>query len=321
MSGLAQLAPGSDSSSGAFATKDASHASFYAGFSKGIFSAFDGMILFASSKRLRSVFWDVLKPLRNAQIVYAAAGVLIFLLLRDPADDFSELFWTLSRWGRVVTVVTAFALEKHLNKNSLMFFAALKELDPSFGAALEAREKTKTSMRVKFQRFKRVARLGMFKATGAIIHRLFPGGRYIAVPAVKFVSMRPVLGAPVAAGLAVIHAIPAEFLESSRVDDVLVSLGESVLDADDMGGDVTRPFRQRLENEETRDYFENRYRGYITGCGFVYSLLSAVPFLGIPLTLIAECGAACLVVDIVKRNLEKTNRKPLVCEEALHKTA
>lgn len=304
----------------AYGAKDASHAAFYAGFFKGIFSAFDGILLFSSRKPLRAVFWDVLKPLRNAQVAYAAIGVLLFLFLRDPADDLTELFWTISRWGRVVTVVTTFLLDKRLNANSVMFFAALKQLDPSFGAALEAKEKGKVSMRDRWHRFKRVAKLTLFKMAGALINLIFPGGRRLAIPAVKFVSMRPTLGTPVAAALSVIYALPIEFLESSHVDDMLISFGEAILDADGLGTDLTKAYSSRLNSEDSRNYFADRYRGYITGCGFVYSLLSAVPFLGVPMTMVAECGAACVVVDIVKRNLDKTNRHPLACEDALQKT-
>lgn len=282
-----------------------------------MFSAFDGMILFASSARLRGVFWSLLAPIRNAQIAYAATGLLIFLLLRDPADDVTELFWTISRWGRVVTVLTTFLLEKKYHSNSIMFFESLKVLNPGFASALEQTPKSKTSLMDKWNKVKRVAKLTLFKVAGDVVKKVFPGGRYVAIPAVKFVSMRPVLGAPVAAGLASIHAIPAEFLESSRVDDALVSLGEAVLEADELGRDSTREFLTRLDSEETRRYFAERYRGYLTGCGFVYSLLEAVPFLGIPMALIAECGAACVVTDVVKRNLEKNNRRPLVCEQAL----
>lgn len=319
-SDMAAVAPGASASNGTslpFQPKDASHGAFYAGFAKGMFSAFDGMLLFASSKQLRGKFWSLLAPMRNAQIAYASMGLLIFLLLRDPADDATELFWTISRWGRVVTVLTTFLLEKKYHANSIMFFESLKVLNPGFASALEQTPKTKASSQDKWNKFKRVAKLTLFKMAGAIINKVFPGGKYIAVPAVKFVSMRPVLGAPVAAGLASIHAIPVEFLESSRVDDALVSIGEAILDADELGTDSTREFRTRLDSEETRQYFAQRYRGYLTGCGFVFSLLEAVPFLGIPMSLIAECGAACVVTDVVKRNLEKDNRRSLVCEDAL----
>lgn len=310
--------PAAAVSSPTFGIKDASHAAFYAGFAKGMFSAFDGIILFASSNRLRAVFWNLLAPIRNAQIFYLACGILIFLLLRDPADDLSQLFWTLSRWGRIMTVLSTFILERQYKAKSTMFFAALRELDPQFGEQLEAKTKAKTSFRFKWDKFKRVAKLTLFKKAGTIIDKLFPSGKYIAIPTVKFVSMRSVLGTPFAAGLASIHLIPTEILESSQVDDALVSLGEAVIDADDLGADITREYIIRLD-EHSRKYFQDRFRGYLSGCGFVYSLLTAVPFLGIPLTLIAECGAACVVADVVKRNLTKENRRSLVGEEVFQR--
>lgn len=294
--------------------KDASHAAFYAGFGKGMMSAFDGLVLFISSKNIQSIFWELLAPIRNAQILYLSTAILLVLLLRDPADDLNELFWTLSRWGRIVTVLSSFVLERSYKANSAMFYAALKEINPEFGAYIESKEKAKTSLRFKFNKFKRVTKLTLFKMTGAIVNKLLPGGKYLAIPAVKFVSMKPVLGTPVAAAVSAIHVIPADILESSRVDDVLVSLGEAVIDADDLGTDITKSYSRTLE-EAPRKYFYDRYRGYLSGCGFVYSLFTAVPFLGIPMTLIAECGAACVVADIVKRNLDKDNRKQLVGEE------
>ncbi|KAI0562196.1 hypothetical protein FGB62_64g145 [Gracilaria domingensis] len=285
--------------SGVHAKKDASHGAFYSGFVKGMVAAVDGIKLFATSDSLRKQFWQLMKPIRNAQIVYASSGVLLFLLLRDPADDITELFWTISRWGRIVTVLTSIILEYQYGATSAMFFAALKERDPEFGAAVENRPKTKKSFREKLSGLKRAAKLTMFKLAGAIVQKVFPGGTGIA------------------AAVSAVHAIPAEILETSRVDDVLVSFGEAVVDADEAGEESVADYTKRLESVEMRTYFFKRYRGYIAGCGFVYSLLSAVPFLGIPLTLISECGAACLVTEIVHRNLDKEFRKPLTCEESL----
>lgn len=300
-----------------FARKDASHAAFYAGLGKGMLCALDGIQLFVSSPNLRKVFWDLLKPLRNAQLAYASVALLLMFFLRDPADDMTELIWTLSRWGRIVTLLITLFLERHLKANSAMFFAALKEKHPAFGNAVEQKEKGKTTVREKITKFKRIGKVTLFKLAGTIIKKVFPGGKRVAIPTVKFVSMRPVLGNVVAAVIAAVHAIPAEVLEASRVDDALVSFGEAILDADDLGSDSTKEYFRRLDSEDARQYFHQRYRGYLTGCGFVYSLLSAVPFLGIPITLIAECGAACVVVDVVQRNLDKENRQALPCEDAL----
>lgn len=300
-----------------FSRKDASHGAFYAGVGKGMISAFDGLHLFITSPQLRSVFWDLLKPIRNAQVAYAVAGLLLFFLLRDPADDVTELFWVLSRWGRIITLAITFLLEKRFKATSKMFFAALKAKSPGFGAALESKVLSKMTLRDKFTKFKRIGKVTLFKLAGTGIKKFFPGGKVVAIPAIKFFSMRPVLGTGIAAAIAIVHAIPAEVLESWWVDDFLVSFGEAVIDADDQGADSTKEYTKRLDSEEMRMYFTERYRGYRTGCGFVYSLLCAVPFLGIPMILVAECGAACVVIDIVQRNIEKENRKPLACEEAL----
>lgn len=310
----------SEPSSTHFAKKDASHSAFYAGLGKGMLAAVDGMKLFLFSKELHAVFWRLLTPIRNGQIAYLAAGLLLFILMRDPADDLTELFWTLSRWGRIVTVITSLILEKQFHADNEMFVAALKVRNPQFGAAVEAKQKTKTSLRAKFIKFKRVAKIGLFKAAGTVINTLIPSARIVAVPAVKFVSMRPVLGDGVSAAISAIHLLPVETLASSKLDDALVSFGEAIIDADDLGQDITKFYMHRMDSQEMRDYFASRYRGYLTGCGFVYSILSSIPFLGIPITLIAECGAACVVADIVQRNLEKEHRLPLACEDAMRHT-
>lgn len=73
---------------------------------------------------------------------------------------------------------------------------------------------------------------------------------------------------------------------------------------------------KRLDST-TREYVKERYRGYITGLGLCYSVLQAVPFLGIPVIMVAESGAAVAIIDIAKRNLDKENRVPLIGEDAL----
>lgn len=297
--------------------KNASNPAFYVGVGKGVLSAFDGIRLLLTSNVLRKVFWQVLKPIRSVQIVYISIAVLLVFLIRDPADDYKELLWTLSRWARVVTIFTTLVLEKYFHANSIIFFAALKEKNPAFGHALEQKERTHTSTHEKFTKFKRVAKLTCFKVMGSVINAVFPASRRIAMPLVKFLSMRSILGDGVSASIAAIDFLPPDVLAASRIDDFLLSFGESIIDGAELGHDATKEFSKRLPNGETRKYFEDRYRGYLTGCGFFYSLLSAIPFLGILMTLVAECGAACVVADIVERNLEKSDRMPLVGEEAI----
>lgn len=296
--------------------KDASTAAFYSGFFKGARSALDGIVLFFSSPKLRKIAWEVAKPLRNAEIAYVSAGLFIFLVLRNPSAGLTEFLWTLSSWGKVVTMITALILDKGFDANSTMFFASIRERRPSFADALEKTPTVRTSIRERVSTFKRVAKLTAFKAAGSLIRAVIPGGQYIAIPALKFVSLRPVLGNVVAAAVAAVDIIPTQMLDSSHFDDALVSFGEAVVDADDFGSDITRKYARRLQ-PEVRDYFSDRYRGYLAGCGFVYSLLSSVPFVGIPMLLIGECGAACLILDIVERNLEKGRRVPLPCEEQI----
>lgn len=299
------------------ATKDASHRAFYTGFVKGMQSAIEGIQLFISSKPLQKKFFNVIKPICSAQVLYVSCAILLFLLVKNPADSVVELFWTFVRWSRLVSLITSFILERYLKANTEIFFEALRIKNPAFADALSDKPIVKKTAREHLTKLKRIAKLLAFKMTGSIVGSVFPGGKFIVVPAVKFVSMKPVLGTSVAGAMAAIHLIPAEILESSILDDLLVSFGEAIIDADDMGLDSTRDYSRRLDSVEMRTYFIDRYRGYLTGCGFAYSMLSTVPFLGIPICLIAECGAACVVVNVVERNLEKQRRKSLLCEEAM----
>lgn len=300
----------------ALTPKDASHGAFYAGFAKGAASAVEGMVLFVKTPKLQQIAWEAMGPMCKAQFVYISAALIFIVVFYDFKADFGELFWAISRWGRIVTIALNIILDLFSGANKSMFFAALREKNGDFANALEEMPEIRASFRQKWTNFKRIGKLALFNLTGKLIKWIIPGGKYLAIPVMKFVSMRPVLGNGVAAAVAAVHAMPLDTLESSRVDDILVVFGESVVDADDLGADLTKKYSRRLD-EETRTYFGDRYRGYIVGCGFVYGLMSAVPLLGIPMSLIGECGAACLISDIVQRNLEKEARRALPAEELL----
>lgn len=304
------VAPGSKS------RKDASHRAFYAGFFKGAISAFNGIELFFRTPALRKMALDVMVPLLNAQMAYLGLSLLIFYVFRDghSGENGTSFLWTVSKWGRIVTVLMNVILDLHRKANIDMFFTALAQKNPTFADELKQKPFVHTSLKTRWINFSRIAKLTMFRLMGHIIRLVFPGGRYIALPALKFMSMRPVLGNALAGSLSVIYFLPQELLESSIMDDILISFGESVVDADDYGTDMLKRYYRRLD-PPTKEYFEQRYRGYIIGCGFVYSFLSAIPFLGIPIALVSECGAACLLADVTERNLDKRLGQPLLCEE------
>jgi hypothetical protein len=115
-----------------------------------------------------------------------------------------------------------------------------------------------------------------------------------------------------------VHALPGTLRESSRLDELVLSFSEAVLDSDEMGRDLVRPFVRRLNSDDARVYLRNRYRGYLAGLGFLFSCLTQIPLAGFAVGLIGECGAAVCVVDIVARNLEKDDhsRLPLTGEQA-----
>lgn len=302
--------------SGSNSKKDASHTSFYAGFGKGAADAIEGIFLFFQTPSLRNIAWRVIIPLCKAQIAYLAVGLLSFFLFRTQEASVTEFIWSLLRWSRLLTIVMNVILDMNSKGNASMFFEALRQKNEAYTEDIEGRPQIRMTFYSRWINFKRIVKLVLFKIAGRVIRYAFPKTRYLTLPLIKFVSMRRVLGDPVAASVAIIHAIPIDFLESSNVDDFLVSFGESVVDANDMGFEMTKKFFRKVDLD-TRAYLAERYLGYIVGCGFVYSLISAIPFLGIPIALISECGAACLIIDITERNLKKETRKPLPGEEFL----
>lgn len=256
----------------------------------------------------------------NASAIYLATGVIIFGATRNmQAEGLNGLLGTMSRWGRIIVVALNGFYDLTSKANSRLFFTTLRVKNEPFANTIEKQPIVRTTFRNRWAKLKRVIKLTTFKVTAALVRWLIPNGRFIAIPAVKFVSMRPVLGNEVAAAVSLVDALPLQILHSTIVDDILVSFGESIIDADDLGTDITKQFARRLEGQK-RTYFAERYRGYITGCAFVYSMLSAVPIIGIPVALAAECGAACMIADIVRRNLEKDDRIAFPGEEHFSKS-
>lgn len=312
---LPQLGMASNSVTVSYSRKDASHHAFYAGFFKGMGSAFEGLKLLIQSPRVRHEFSDLFRPMINAGAIYIATGVIIFGATHNmQAEGLPGLLATMSRWGRIIVVALNGLFDLTSKANSRLFFTTLREKNVPFSNTIEKTPTVRTSLHTRWAKFTRVVKLSTFKLTAMLVRWLIPNAKFVAIPAVKFVSMRPVLGNEVAAAVSLVDALPLHVLHSTIVDDILVSFGESIIDADDLGADITKPFARRL-TEEKRAYFASRYRGYITGCAFVYSMLSAIPIVGIPVALAAECGAACMVADIVKRNLKKDGRMTFPGEE------
>lgn len=297
--------------------KDASHVAFYAGFGKGFASGLDGVLLFFSKRDVRDLFQSALHDAVTAQIGYVVLVIAVVLLLREPTGSLSEFLWTLSRWARMVTLVVTLFLDRKSQATEAMFFTALRATNPQFADAVRSQAPNKPSSHEKFKKYKRIAKMASLRIATYICTRFFPGSKPITIPIIKYVSMRQTLGDLIAASVALVHVLPDSLLQTSHVDDMLLTFTEAILDADDLGFDAVRPYVKRLDGEVVRKYFRQRYRGYITGMGFLYSVFMQVPLLGIPLVLVAECGAAVVVVDIATRNLEKHDRLQLTGEHVL----
>lgn len=300
--------------------KDASHAAFYAGAAKGLTSAFDGLVLFLSRKELQQSLKASLLSAANAHLFYAALAILVVILLRDPAHSWTAVFWALSRWSRLITLIVSAFLERRLGVSELMFVGALEVQNPDLAAEVRAAPVVKRNFTEKAAKWKRIAKLMALRGANAAATRLIPSGSVIVSPVLKYIAIRPTLGPPVALAIAAIHVLPESVLALGHLDDFLLSVSEAIIDAADFGEDALRPYMKRLTSEQA-EYVRERYRGYITGMGTLYCMLQAIPFMGIPIELISECGAACLLDDVVKRNLEKTERMELCGERAFKKGA
>jgi len=91
-------------------------------------------------------------------------------------------------------------------------------------------------------------------------------------------------------GVAAVGMIPSSLLDNTWVDELILGLSEALLDANDFGVHAARGYLRRIPDLAARDYFLNRYRGYLSGMGFLYSLMMEIPLLGIPLSLIGQVG-------------------------------
>lgn len=297
--------------------KTASNVSFYGGFISGLISSIEGLIMFTRHQALQDLVWESLKPLRNATAGYVSIILLVVFISKEKLTSTTDVMLAFLRWSRLVTVVVSMFLERNLKANAKMFFAALKIRHERFGAALEGFEKPKRTFVEKMRKYKRLAKIISLKLGSNIVAYLVPDFAIYINSVVKFFSVKPVLGAPVACAFASCEVLSKQFFSGGYWDDLFIALCEALVDAEDLTMDGTKQFYIRLGGEEEKRYFRKRYRGYLTGCGFSLSLLMQIPFISIPLTLVAECSAACAVVDIVEKNLHKDNRIAFPCEGLL----
>lgn len=303
--------------------KDASHIVFYGGLLKGMGSAVRGVQLFFTTPILFSYGRERVIPLLNVQVGYMVALLLLFTLAYHTPESFAEVFGILWKWSRMMTVILTTLLEVRNDifggrrDGATLFDLTLEvEGNKEYSEMVRTLPKAKKPIRYYVTAAKRVLKLILFKMSAGVIMWVIPSGYQIVMPVVRFATMRGVLGVPLALSIASIYALPPELLHDYWIDDVLVSFGESLVDADDQGLKLVNGLLRKLDLQ-TRSYVQQRFRGYIIGLGFVFSFLAAVPFLGIPMSLIAECGAASLIVDITRRNLTKHDRLELPGEALL----
>lgn len=310
---------------GSTTKKDGSHMVFYGGLLKGMGSAVKGIHLFTTTPALITLARERMVPLVNMQLGYMAAILCLFALAVHTPESFGEIFSLLWRWSRLATVILTSLLElrndifgrRHGDAHKVFDVALENEAKNSaYTQYISFLPKAKKPMSYYIQTVKRVCKLALFKMSASMIAWVVPNGQNVVLPIVRFATMRTVLGTPLAFAVASVYAIPQELLHEYWIDDALVSFGEALVDADDLGTKLINPFLRKID-VDTRGYVAARYRGYVIGLGFVFSMLSAVPFIGIPMSLVAEAGAACLVVDITRRNVDKHDRMELPGEQLL----
>ena len=301
--------------------KDPSHLPFYAGFIRGMLCSIEGAFLFLSHSELAKVLRNILKPVLTAQLVYFAIGVALWVLFRNsdvgksnnlPTTLVSS-FW---QWSRIISTGAGLVLERKVKSHEVMYEASLKAKNTRFANELSRIKPHRVEGEVVLK-YVRIAKLTAFRLMGFLIKRFFPKHRNRGMAILKFFSIRSVLGSKLSFALAAVELLPGNILGKTFFDDALVFAGEALLDAFDLGKDSTKFYYKRLPSLETRQYFRARYHGYLTGMGFLYSMCLGVPFLGVLVSIIAECGAACLVVEIVERNLQKETRQSLPGEDSL----
>lgn len=295
--------------------KDPSHAAFYAGFLKGMACGVSGLTLLATSPALRAHLWASHAPLlRKQAAVYAVAAVLIVFLFRDGTEHPVR---TLLRWSRLLTTAIVYVADKRMHVDRTSFFAALRLRNPSLAAAVEASPDTAVADGESRVRRRRLVRMAALRAAAFVASKLLPGTvRPAAAAAIQYATLRPVLGDGFSASLAALSLLPASLRDVTAADDVLEAAGEALRDALDAGKDAVRPYYRRLPGPSRR-YFYARYGGYLSGCGFLYSLLMQVPGVAVVANVAANVAAAVQVEDILSRNADKEESVSLLGEEVV----
>lgn len=295
--------------------KDPSHAAFYAGFLKGMACGVTGLTLLATSPPLRSHLWASHAPLLRKQAAfYALAAVLIVLFLRDGHE---HPLRTVLRWSRLLTTAIVYVADKRMKVDQSSFFAALRLRNPALAATVEASPDTAAADGESRVRRRRLLRMAALRVAGFVATKLLPGAvKPAASAAIQYATLRPVLGDGFSLSLAALSLLPASLRDYTAADDVLEAAGEALRDALDAGKDAVRPYYRRLPGPSRR-YFYARYGGYLSGCGFLYSLLMQVPGVAVVANVAANVAAAVQVEDILSRNADKAEAVPLLGEEVV----
>jgi len=295
--------------------KDPSHAAFYAGFLKGMSCGVAGLTMLATSPPLRAHLWASHAPLLRTQAAaYACAAVLIILFLRDGSENPLR---TLLRWSRLLTTAIVFVADKKMKVDRSSFFAALRLRNAPLAAAIEAAPDTAADDGESRVRRRRLVRMAALRGAGWVLSKLLPAAiKPAASAAIQYATLRPVLGDGFSLSLAALSLLPASIRDVTAADDVLEAAGEALRDALDAGKDAVRPYYRRLPGPSRR-YLYARYGGYLSGCGFLYSLLMQVPGVAVVANVAANVAAAVQVEDILSRNASKEESVPLLGEDVV----
>lgn len=295
--------------------KNPSHAAFYTGFLKGMACGVSGLSLLVSSPTLRAHLWASHAPLlRKQAAVYACAAVLIIFFLRDGTEHPVR---TLLRWSRLLTTAIVYIADKRMKVDQSSFFAALRLRNPALAAVVEASPDAATADGESRVRRRRVIRMAALRTAGFVASKILPGAvKPAASAAIQYATLRPVLGDGFSLSLAALSLLPASLRDATAADDVLEAAGEALRDALDAGKDAVRPYYRRLPGPSRR-YFYARYGGYLSGCGFLYSLLMQIPGVAVVANVAANVAAAVQVEDILARNPNKEESVSLLGEEVV----
>eukprot|EP00184_Porphyridium_aerugineum_P008819 CAMPEP_0184691980 /NCGR_PEP_ID=MMETSP0313-20130426/644_1 /TAXON_ID=2792 /ORGANISM="Porphyridium aerugineum, Strain SAG 1380-2" /LENGTH=334 /DNA_ID=CAMNT_0027149769 /DNA_START=56 /DNA_END=1060 /DNA_ORIENTATION=+ len=304
-----------------FQKKNPSHASFYPQFVRGLNTGLKGLQFALSDPEGKKVLKDLMPSIAKGCGVLFVIATLWWLGESFTAPVEKPLPLSFARWiqalfksSRYGTIIATLLLKKKLVADDEMFLTTLKQKAPEFGKVVESTPKRKKTKEEIIAKLKRMGKMISFRVVGKVLHKIVPKFAQFVTPVFRFLALQRVLGAPLSATVAVIEAIPGV----QMFEEPLLFFSESAMDSLDLADDLLKPYMKRLASVDLEHYAKRRFQGYLTGMGFFFELFMNIPIVSILVYVLAESAAAFEIIEIVKRNKEKTEgHKELLGESVM----